>query len=277
MTGSCEPRKAPVSVVIPCYRCSLTITRALASVAAQILLPAEVILVDDGSRDGTLEHLHALAAAYAPGWIRIIAQPENRGAADARNAGWAVAGQPYVAFLDADDTWHPRKIELQYGFMAAHPQIALCSHRHEILENPEVPCKEIGEIAAQPISKLSLLLSNSFFAPTMMMLRREVPYRFLSGRRHVDDHLLWLQILCAGFPFVRLSAKLAYTYKAPYGESGLSSQLWEMEKAELENYWILRREGSIGYAAVLALSVLSVAKFLRRVLLVSLRRALGHS
>lgn len=277
MTSSFEPPKAPVSVVIPCYRCSPTITRALASVAAQTLPPAEVILVDDGSQDGTLEHLHALAAAHAPGWIRIIAQPENRGAADARNAGWAVATQPYVAFLDADDAWHSRKIELQHGFMAAHPQIALCGHKHEILEAPEVPCKEIGEIAAQPISKLSLLLSNSFFAPTMMMLRREVPYRFLSGRRHVDDHLLWLQILCAGFPFVRLSAKLAYTYKRPYGESGLSGQLWRMEKAELENYWILHRDGSIGLAAALALSAWSLAKFTRRLLLVSLRCALRLS
>jgi glycosyltransferase involved in cell wall biosynthesis len=263
---------APVSAVIPCYRCAATIGRAVSSVAAQTRRPAEVILVDDGSGDGTLEALRALAAAH-PGWVKVLAQPRNSGAADARNAGWAAATQPYLAFLDADDAWHPRKMELQYGYLKEHPEVALCAHRHEILGASEVPNRPVGEVAAERISKGSLLLSNNFFAPSMMMLRRELPQRFLSGRRHVDDHLLWLQIVCAGHAFVRLSAKLAYTYKQPFGESGLSGQLWVMERSELANYWLLRREGCIGHAAALALSAWSLAKFLRRALLVGLRRA----
>ena len=266
---------ASVSAIVPCYRCRDTIDRAVGSVAAQSRLPAELILVDDASVDGTLEHLHALATRHAPGWIKVIRLPVNRGAADARNAGWQIAAQPYVAFLDSDDAWHPRKIELQHGFMASHPEVALCAHRHEILESPDVPRTEIGDFAAERISKTSLLLSNNFFAPTMMMLKRDVPHRFLPGRRHVDDHLLWLQILCAGLPFVRLSARLAYTYKRPYGQGGLSGQLWEMEKAELENYWILRRDGCIGLPAVYALSVYSLAKFVRRVALAEFRRFAG--
>jgi glycosyltransferase involved in cell wall biosynthesis len=262
---------APVSAIISCYRCRDTIDRAVGSVAAQSRLPAELILVDDASGDGTLEHLHALAARHVPGWIKVIGLPVNRGAADARNAGWQIAAQPYVAFLDADDAWHPRKIELQQGFMASHPEVALCAHRHQILESPDVPRTEIGDFAAERISKTSLLLSNNFFAPTMMMLKRDVPHRFPPGRRHVDDHLLWLQILCAGLPFVRLSARLAYTYKRPYGQSGLSGQLWEMEKAELQNYWILRRDGCIGLPAASALSLYSLAKFIRRLVLASAR------
>jgi glycosyltransferase involved in cell wall biosynthesis len=264
---------APVSVVIPCYRCAATIGRAVASVAAQTLRPAEVILVDDGSGDGTLAALEKLAAAHAPGWIRVVALPQNRGAADARNAGWAAATREYLAFLDADDAWHPRKIELQYDFMTRNPGVALCAHRHEILDSQDIPDRPVGPASAEPVSRMSLLLSNNFFAPTMMMLKRGLPQRFLSGRRHVDDHLLWLQIVCAGHPFVRLPAKLAYTYKQPFGESGLSGQLWVMERSELANYWILRREGSIGFPAALALSAWSLAKFLRRALLVGLRRA----
>jgi len=262
---------APVSAIIPCYRCRDTIDRAVGSVAAQSRLPAELILVDDASGDGTLEHLHALAARHVPGWIKVVGLPVNRGAADARNAGWQIAMQPYVAFLDSDDAWHPRKIELQHGFMARHPEVALCAHRHQVLESPDVPRTEIGDFTAERISKTSLLLSNNFFAPTMMMLKRDVPHRFLAGRRHVDDHLLWLQILCAGLPFVRLSAKLACTYKRPYGHSGLSGQLWEMQKAELENYWILRRDGCIGLLTAIALSVYSLAKFIRRLVLASVR------
>lgn len=272
MTGNAI---APVSAIIPCYRCRDTIDRAVGSVAAQTRLPAELILVDDASGDGTLEHLRALAARHAAGWIKVISLPVNRGAADARNAGWHAAAQPYLAFLDADDAWHARKIELQHGYMASHPEVALCAHRHRILETPEVPQSEVGTFAAERISRVSLLLSNNFFAPTMMMLKRDLPWRFLAGRRHVDDHLLWLQILCAGLPFVRLSAQLAYTYKRPYGQGGLSGQLWAMEKAELANYWILRRQGCIGLAAACALSAYSLAKHVRRLLVASARRVGG--
>ena len=266
---------APVSAVIPCYRCAGTIGRAIGSIAAQTLRPAEVILVDDGSGDGTLERLHAIAAEHPAGWIRVLSQPQNRGAADARNAGWAAATQPYLAFLDADDAWHPRKIELQYGYLQAHPEVSLCAHRHEVILAPDVPDRPVGGVVAERISRGSLLLSNNFLAPTVMMLKRELQQRFLSGRRHVDDHLLWLQIVCAGHAFMRLSPKLAYTYKRPFGESGLSAQLWMMEKAELENYWILRREGSIGTSAALALSVYSLAKFLRRLVIAALRAKPG--
>ena len=262
---------APVSVVIPCYRCAGTIGRAVGSVAAQTERPTELFLVDDGSGDGTLEALRALAAQHGD-WIKVIALPVNRGAADARNAGWAAARQPYVAFLDADDAWHPRKIEIQYGYVKAHPDVALCAHRHEVLEKPEVPDRPVGEVLAERVPRASLLRSNNFFAPTMMMLKRDLPQRFLSGRRHVDDHLLWMQIVCAGHSLVRLSPKLAYTYKRPFGESGLSGQLWVMEKSELENYRILRREGAIGLGAAMALSAWSLAKFARRLLLVALRR-----
>jgi len=263
---------APVSAVIPCYRCAETIGRAVESVAAQTERPAELFLVDDASGDGTLEALRALAARHGD-WVKIIAQPVNRGAADARNAGWSAATQPYLAFLDADDAWHPRKIEIQYGYLKAHPDLALCAHRHEVLATPEVPDRPVGEVSAERVSRTSLLMSNNFFAPTMMMLKRELPQRFLSGRRHVDDHLLWMQIVCAGHALVRLSAKLAYTYKRPFGESGLSGQLWIMQKSELANYWILRREGCIGVSATLALNAWSLAKFARRLVLVGLRRA----
>lgn len=264
---------APVSAVIPCFRCAGIIGRAVGSIAAQTLRPAEVILVDDGSGDGTLEALHALAAAHPQGWIKVLAQPRNCGAADARNAGWAAATHPYLAFLDADDAWHRRKIELQFGYLAAHPEVSLCAHRHEVLGASEVPDRPVGEVAVELISMRSLLLSNNFFAPSMMMLKRELPQRFLSGRRHVDDHLLWLQIVCAGHAFVRLSATLAYTYKRPFGESGLSGQLWAMEKSELANYWILKQDGCIGLGAALALNAWSLGKFARRLALVGLRRA----
>src|SRR6476469_11194130 len=79
---------APVSVIVPCYRCAATIDDAIASVVAQTLRPAQVLLVDDGSGDDTLEQLHLVAAAHEPGWIKVIALPSNGGVSAARNVAW---------------------------------------------------------------------------------------------------------------------------------------------------------------------------------------------
>ena len=82
-----------VSVIIPCYRCASTIRRAIQSVINQTQKPAEVVLVDDASADETLVVLRELEEQY-PDWIKVIALTENKGAASARNAGWAMANQP---------------------------------------------------------------------------------------------------------------------------------------------------------------------------------------
>ena len=101
----------PVSVVVPCYRCSLTLERAVKSVAGQARRPVELILVDDFSNDETAKLLEVLAARYEAGWIKIKWLVQNVGAASARNIGWAAATQPFVAFLDADDAWHAEKLQ----------------------------------------------------------------------------------------------------------------------------------------------------------------------
>src|SRR5688572_19076100 len=89
---------APVSVVVPCYRCGGSIGRAVASVLAQSARPAELIVVDDASDDASPQAIAALGAG-----VRAVRLARNQGPAAARNAGWAAATQPYLAFLDADD------------------------------------------------------------------------------------------------------------------------------------------------------------------------------
>lgn len=267
---------AAVSVVVPCYRCGHTIERALRSIAEQSLLPAEVLVVEDGSGDDTLSLVRGLAEKYSEGWIRVIALEKNQGAATARNAGWDEARYPFVAFLDSDDAWHTRKIEIQYTFMSVHSDVAICGHRHYTTNDDgadvEGDANSGGNVTV--LSRVAMLLSNRFITPSVMV-RRDLQLRFEEGRRHMEDHLLWMQAVCAGNRVVRLEAPLARIFKAPYGSRGLSGELWAMELGSLKNYWSLRRDHCIGWAGMLVLMGYSLLKYCRRVVIVAMRKSWG--
>lgn len=255
-----------VSAIIPCYRCAGTIEHAVASVAAQTWRPAELVLVDDASGDDTLARLHSLQNRYGD-WIRVVSLPANGGPGVARNAGWEVARQPYVAFLDSDDAWHPRKIEIQLQYMDSRPQLAITGHgfswqcRH-CESMPALP----ERYAARLVSRWHLLMSNCWATRTVM-LRRDLSFRFEAGRRYSEDYQLWLRLLFSGHLGAHLSLELAYCYKAPYGAGGLSSQMWAMEKGELANYRHLYHDGLISLPAFVLASAVSVAKYVRRLFL----------
>lgn len=265
---------AAVSVVIPCYRCAKTIHRAIASVAAQTCLPQEVILVEDGSSDETLGMLRDVQQQYGERWIRIIALQVNVGPSIARNAGWDAAVGDFVAFLDADDAWHPEKIKLQYTFMVSHPEFTLTGHRHRQLECPPTKHPAITQDTFDTVSYRALLLSNRFITPSAM-IKRATPCRFDADKRHMEDFHLWLTVAAGGGKIAILDAELAYIFKAPFGEIGLSADILAMEKGELDCYRKLHHAGHLGGGATLALSAYSCAKFLRRIALAVLlgRRA----
>jgi hypothetical protein len=263
---------APVSAVIPAYRAKTTVARAIESVAAQTVRPLEVIVVDDGSGDGTADFVRALASSYETGWLKLLALEHNEGAASARNAGWAAAQGEYVAFLDADDAWLPQKIEVQYAYLRSHPQVALCGHRFGFAGDMQMQAETVPPIQAEPIRPMRILLSNPFVTPSVMV-RTDLPLRFHTGKRHMEDHLLWMEAALDGFMVVRLSAPLAVIGKAQFGASGLSADLWKMEQSELHNYRSLWKTGRVGLLVALPLMVFSLAKYARRLLVVAARRA----
>lgn len=266
--------KASVSVIIPCYRCTDTIDRAVESVYCQTWQPKEVILVEDCSDDGTLDHLHALAKKYADDWVQVIESPKNGGPGTARNVGWEHATQPFVAFLDADDSWHPQKIEIQYGWMVAHSDVILTGHDCPQLSKDESPSPDDVfdryNVPAHQVSKGDLLLSNRF--PTRsVMLRQDIEQRFAKGKYHCEDYLLWLEIVCSGGSAFNIDLPLAYIHKAAYGEAGLSSQMWNMQKGELDAYRNLYKKNLINVANCLFLVPFSFLKYFKRVFLKSIR------
>lgn len=258
---------APVSVVIPCFNCAATIARTVASVAAQTVRPAQVILVDDHSDDDTRERLHRLCSRHPAGWITVVELPVNGGPGTARNAGWEEATQPTIAFLDADDTWHPRKVEVQYGWMATRPEAVLVGHQCALVRGqegePSLGTMAHGGPRVRPISRWRLLLSNHFPAPSVMV-RRSVRQRFIPGKRHSEDFLLWLQIAWNGGPCFLLDAPLAFLHKREFGSGGLSKHLWKMQRGELDTYRRLHRDGHLPAPLLGALVSYSLMKYLRR-------------
>ncbi|HET9602837.1 MAG TPA: glycosyltransferase family A protein [Gemmatimonadales bacterium] len=118
-----------VSCIIPVYNGERFLAEAITSILAQTHRPLEVIVVDDGSTDGTgaivardfAEHAGDAAAGAV---VRYLRQ-ENAGPVVARNTGVAAARGDYLAFLDADDTWVPKRLETQLESLSEHPEAAI--------------------------------------------------------------------------------------------------------------------------------------------------------
>lgn len=106
-----------ISLIIPAYNARRTIGETIESVLAQTLVPDEIIVVDDGSSDGTADH-----PVLAHSNIRVLRQ-DNAGAAKALNVGVANASGDYVSFLDADDLWLPEKQKLQLDVLTGRPDL----------------------------------------------------------------------------------------------------------------------------------------------------------
>lgn len=263
---NCAKKTAPVSVIIPCFRCTQTLERAVASVVAQTVGPAEIILVDDASGDDTRALLLSLRDRYESGWIKLVLLDQNAGAGSARNAGWAAASQVFVAFLDSDDAWHPRKIEIQCGYMQLHPEIALSGHTFRFIKNCDLPQWSITEINPTTVGKWRMILKNQFVTPSVMV-RKDISQRYIDHQRYMEDHMLWMCIICDGLKVANLNVELAAIYKGAFGVNGLSSQIWNMAFGDFGNFWRLFRRRSINILQFCLISCFSAAKFARRLMI----------
>jgi glycosyltransferase involved in cell wall biosynthesis len=188
---SAGTRQASVSVIIPTYNCGRFIAQALDSVQAQSVRPSEIIVVDDGSTDDT-------SARLAPYWAHIrYERQENRGVSAARNTGVSRATGEFVALLDADDVWHPRKLELQLRALADNPGLALLGTR--IFAWPTTAFPEIDVLLPGRVSQVTwpqLVVKNALGTSTVIV-RAEVLRRagdFDTRMQGPEDRDLWLRV-----------------------------------------------------------------------------------
>ena len=212
-----------VSVVIPTYERVETLPRSLDSVINQTFSDWELIVVDDGSTDGTDELIFRDYPA-----VRYYRQ-ENEGVSSARNSGVALASGAWIGFLDSDDAWLPEKLERQLSPLAKEPELRL-SHTDEIwirngrrVNQPKEYAKSGGAIYRQ-------CLPLCCICPSSALIRRDL-FDEIGGFDETfpvcEDYDLWLRIT-AREPVHYLDEALVRKYGGH--EDQLSSTTWGMDR-----------------------------------------------
>jgi glycosyltransferase involved in cell wall biosynthesis len=211
------PSNHSVSVVIPAYNAERFIAEAIQSVLDQTYEVTEIIVVDDGSADDTSQ----VAAGYAR--TRVIKQP-NGGPGAARNTGINAASGEWIAFLDSDDLWLPRKTEIQLGYVTP----------------------DTGVIHANVFDSItfgSLWHRQTHITPSGALVRKQALLDvggFEESRSiiSVEDLNVWLRIALTDWQFVKSEGDL-FGYR-PTAQSLSGSDL-KMARAELANIAMVGR------------------------------------
>lgn len=227
-----------VSIIMPCYNAVAHLSVSVGSVLAQTFSEWELIAVDDGSSDGTLEWLQAQTDPR----IRVHSQA-NQGVSAARNAGLARACGRYVAFLDADDTWAADYLKKMLAMLHAHPDavLAYCGWQNVGLPGGR------GEPFVPPDyetpAKAETLFSGCRWPIHAALVKREAVLAaggFDPALKNAEDYALWLGVATAA-PIVRVPEVLAFYHfhggaQASGNRARAALQHWQAQQAYLATH-----------------------------------------
>lgn len=219
-----------VSVVMPAYNVAWCVGRAVDSVLAQDFRNRELIVVNDGSTDGTRAVLEGYGAA-----ITVIDQ-DNHGMSAARNAAIRRARGTYVAFLDADDWWLPGKLMRQVELMQDRPEIGFCSSAVRVEDSDGRLLNHWRCPRASTETLATLFAENGAIAGgcSAVMVRRDLLHRvglFDESLRGFEDPDLWMR-LAAVSGYACIEETLAVILRR---EKSVSRNLDAMRRAALRS------------------------------------------
>ena len=197
-----------VSVVIPCYNGKRFLNDAFKSIEEQTLPVDELILVDDGSKDGTSDFLDDYAKR-SPLNVRVIRQ-KNAGSGEARNTGIEASQGEYVAFIDQDDCWLPHKVEKQVAILDEDPEASLVYSDGYHVDIDLKPIRQdtiLRKKSAFDGFVLDEMLEHGNFVPnpTVMVRKSSLPSLrpFVQSFFPCDDFDLYLRMAAKGkFRFI---------------------------------------------------------------------------
>jgi hypothetical protein len=184
-----------LSVLLPVYNGAAFLRAALDSVLAQTFRDFELLVIDDGSSDGSAE----IAASFADSRVRLLRHERNLGLARTLNAGLEAARSPLVARQDADDLSHPERLARQVAFLDAHPEIALLGTQGWAIDETGRRSGDLDK-PCDPAGIAWLMMFDNAFLHTSVVFRRDVVLG-LGGYDpafvYCQDYELWSRLLRA--------------------------------------------------------------------------------
>ena len=223
-----EERGLEISVVIPTHDRRVLLPRALDSVRAQTLAPREVIVVDDGSTDGTAEMLSRDFPEVT------LLQQEHSGVSVARNRGIEYGTATWIAFLDSDDEWRPCKLERQQAALVEHPEALVC-HTDEIWMRRGARVNQKKKHAKRGGSIFEHCLPLCCISPSSALLHRSVfgdVGLFDPSLPACEDYDLWLRITCR-YPVLYVDEPLLVKHGGHADQ--LSQRHWGMDRFRIRS------------------------------------------
>jgi glycosyltransferase involved in cell wall biosynthesis len=197
-----------LSVLLPCYNASGTLNEALYSLTCQTLSDFEIIAVDDGSTDGTLQMLQALALKDTR--LRILPR-SHEGIVSTLNAGLELCTALYVARMDADDCAHPERLEKQASFLDAHPEVGVVScwvagfPAGQVRQGFTIYMEWLNSLLRNDDIRREIFVESPLPHPSLT-IRRELLQQVGGYQDHgwAEDYDLLLRLYLAGARFAKL-------------------------------------------------------------------------
>lgn len=211
-----------ISIVVPVYNAERFVRETMDSVLAQSYPHWELLLVEDGSSDGTVSVIERYIEEREETRIRLIRQQANMGAAMARNRGVREAKGRYIAYLDADDLWAPKKLEHQLRFMQER-DIAFAFTGYEFADERGVGTGKVVRVP-ESLTYRQALSNTTIFTTTVMFDRTKFEEELLQMPNiKSEDTALWWKVLRHGYTAYGLDENLASYRRA--GKSLSSNKL----------------------------------------------------
>lgn len=264
-----------VSIVIPYFNNENTIRRALSSVIGQTYKNYEIILINDGSTDNSKKIVEDFIRKNDHVIIKNINQ-SNSGPSSSRNRGIHESNGKYIAFLDADDEWTIDKLKKQM-LTAESFDVDLLSCNYNIFIRHRINKLYFTKKKFKKVGFKELLFKH-YFATSCVLVKKDVILQvggFPEDQRYMEDALVFTRI-ARNYNSYITNDFLVNTYKNSYGESGLSKNIYDMERYELLNFKKLKEENKynnikISFPLYLAAVFFSILKYIKRIFILKYR------
>ncbi len=221
------------TIVIPVYNGENTIAKTIESCLWQTVLPAEIIIVDDGSVDAT----EMIVNSFQSRLIRFIKNKNNCGPSFVRNIGIREATSSWILFLDADDIFHHHKLEIVTNCIQLNTSIRAIGHSFNISKEGAPPIEPAIPTGVPDLKRLSVfntLLRNPVVTPSLAVSATNGIF-FNEGLSYAEDHDFVLRTT-EQYGLWYMDIPLCSLRRLPLTTGGLSSRKWEMRKGEMRMY-----------------------------------------